>query len=118
MGASEDRMDQLIKGECDKLCNFLQAKNRSYGNSVAEPVRVFSKASPAEQMAVRMDDKLSRMLKGKEYPGDNDKYDLMGYLLLERVVERFLNENEFLERANPDPPSPTIPRMVDLGSDC
>lgn len=39
---------------------MLLAKNAAYGNSALEPVRIFSKADPTEQIRVRIDDKLSR----------------------------------------------------------
>lgn len=68
---------------------MLVAKNTSYGNSVMAPVRVFAKGMSIQDMiAVRMDDKISRIMNGEAFPGDNDVKDLTGYLLLELVRER------------------------------
>lgn len=71
-----------IAAECDNLKALLLAKNESYGNSALDPVRLFSKASPVEQLLVRIDDKLSRLARGGEYPGDDTVRDLAGYLVL------------------------------------
>jgi hypothetical protein len=64
------------------LAYFLAQKNIAYGDSALNPVRVFSKADPKEQILVRMDDKINRLMKGTEFIGDDDLKDLLGYLLL------------------------------------
>ena len=79
---------EMIVEVCDEIKSFLIEKNKSYGNSAAEPVRVFSKASPLEQINVRMDDKLSRIARGNEYCDDDTEKDLCGYLLLKMVCKR------------------------------
>jgi hypothetical protein len=61
---------------------MLIEKNRAYGDSALEPVRIFSKAQTIEQLYVRIDDKLSRVEGGHEYPGDDTIKDLIGYLVL------------------------------------
>lgn len=76
---------------CLFIRDMLHAKNDSYGNSALEPVRIFSKADPGEQLRVRLDDKLSRLIKGKAYVGDNDVVDLIGYLVLLLVYEEMHN---------------------------
>lgn len=75
----------MIREACNEMAERLIAKNRAYGNSAMEPVRVFSKADPLEQINVRLDDKLSRIMKGEEYEGDDNEFDLEGYLVLKRV---------------------------------
>jgi hypothetical protein len=50
----------LIRHECDALCEMLLEKNAKYGNSALEPIRCFSRADPLEQIRVSIDDKLSR----------------------------------------------------------
>lgn len=52
---------QAIERECAGLAAMLLAKNASYGNSALAPLRVFSRADAAEQLRVRIDDKLSRL---------------------------------------------------------
>jgi hypothetical protein len=72
---------------CYEIAEMLCAKNRAYGDSALSPVRIFSKASNIEQINVRMDDKLSRLMKGdvNAYGEDVEK-DLIGYLILKRIA--------------------------------
>ena len=77
----------LIREACNQMADFLIAKNKAYGNSAMEPIRVFSKSGPLEQINVRLDDKLSRIMKGEEYTGDDNEFDLEGYLVLKRVCK-------------------------------
>lgn len=64
-----------------EIVEMLVKKNESYGNSALDPIRVFSKADRIEQLKVRIDDKLSRIYRGKEI-GEDTINDLIGYLLL------------------------------------
>jgi hypothetical protein len=72
---------------CMAIAQMLIEKNISYGDSALDPVRIFSKADPVEQLHVRIDDKLSRLMKGTDYPGDNDIDDLIGYLVLLKIAK-------------------------------
>ncbi len=72
---------QRIKDQCDAICDMLLAKNRNYGDSALAPLRVFSKVSANEQLLVRIDDKISRIARGKE-AGEDALLDLVGYLIL------------------------------------
>lgn len=85
MNSNEINYEHLIREACNEMAERLISKNRAYGNSAMEPVRVFSKADPLEQINVRLDDKLSRIMKGEEYEGDDNEFDLEGYLVLKRV---------------------------------
>ena len=78
-----------ILATCLEIAHMLVKKNIAYGNSALEPVRIFSKAGPKEQLYVRIDDKLNRLIKGTDYPGDNDIDDLIGYLILLKVAKEF-----------------------------
>ena len=64
-------------------------KNRAYGNSAGDPIRVFSSASTREQFLVRMDDKLSRLIRGVDtHLVQEDTYlDLIGYLVLYYITQ-------------------------------
>jgi hypothetical protein len=62
-------------------------KNIAYGDSALDPVRIFSKSDAVEQLRVRIDDKLSRLMKGTDYIGDNDIDDLIGYLVLLKIAK-------------------------------
>lgn len=86
---NDSGMAGAIEQACAQVRDFLLQKNASYGNSAADPVRVFSKADPMEQINVRLDDKLSRLIRGGAYPGDNDEQDILGYLILKQAVRIF-----------------------------
>ena len=75
---TEDQIDRVMR----EITEMLVAKNRAYGDSALDPVRVFSKSDAIEQIYVRIDDKLSRVKRGHEYPGDDTIFDLVGYLVL------------------------------------
>lgn len=85
--SSEDVQDAISK-VCSELERMLTEKNKAYGNSVLDPVRIFSKATAIEGALVRVDDKLSRLCRGYEYPGDDTVRDLIGYLILILVGRR------------------------------
>ena len=83
-----NQTEHEIKLICDDMSEMLILKNRAYGNSALDPVRIFSKSDNIEQLMVRIDDKLSRFARGNEFPGDNDIDDLIGYLVLLKVANR------------------------------
>lgn len=60
-----------------EIGEMLVDKNAAYGDSALNPVRVFSRANPAEQLRVRIDDKLSRLSRG-ETAGEDVERDLLG----------------------------------------
>lgn len=84
---SLDPVARMIEQECDAIKKLLLEKNRAYGNSALNPIRVFSKADPVEQILVRIDDKLSRLSRG-EAAGEDVVKDLIGYLILLRIAMR------------------------------
>jgi hypothetical protein len=77
----------MIRQECLDVAAFLVAKNQAYGNSALDPVRCFSKADPLEQLKVRLDDKLSRLMRG-DAAGEDVELDLLGYLVLLRIARK------------------------------
>lgn len=79
---------RTVLSEIEKL---LVAKNEAYGNSALDPINVFSMASAVEQLKVRIDDKLNRLYRGKEYGSEDTVTDLLGYLVLLKIAEA---ENE------------------------
>ncbi len=87
--SSLDLAQQYIAEECDAIKELLLAKNLKYGNSATNPLRIFSKADPVEQIHVRIDDKLSRIkTTGQSGPDEDTVKDLIGYLVLLRVAQR------------------------------
>lgn len=86
---------------CHEIAHMLVKKNIAYGNSALEPVRIFSRADAREQLHVRIDDKLSRIMRGTEYVGDNDIDDLIGYLVLLKIAKyRDIETQEDYELVN------------------
>lgn len=75
-----------IAETCDAIKELLLAKNRKYGDSALNPMRVFSNASPTEQIRVRLDDKLSRLKNMQEDEDEDVITDLIGYLVLYKIA--------------------------------
>lgn len=85
-----------IETFCNNLRDFLIEKNKRYGNSALEPIRVFSKASVDSQLRTRLDDKISR-IKNSDELRKNDTVDLMGYLVLLCIANDWLDCKEFID---------------------
>lgn len=85
---------QIIAQICDEIKSMLLEKNRKYGNSALEPIRVFSKADAKEQIRVRIDDKLSRLRSLQQDETEDVISDLIGYLVLLKVSEKMQQELE------------------------
>ena len=88
---SED-VAALIAAECDAVKAMLLAKNKAYGNSALEPLRVFSRLPADAQIKVRLDDKLSRLARGSGEETEDVEADIVGYLILMRVHRRMVAE--------------------------
>ena len=73
-----------ITETCDEIRELLLKKNKAYGDSAFAPIRIFSKSDSSEQLKVRIDDKLNRLLQGDDsIEADEDIIkDLIGYLVL------------------------------------
>lgn len=76
-----------IQATCDEIKQMLLEKNKAYGDSALNPLRVFSRASPSEAILVRLDDKISRLARGSA-AGEDVILDLMGYLVLLRIAQK------------------------------
>lgn len=74
--------EQNVRRTTDGIADLLIAKNKAYGDSALNPIRVFSKSDRIEGLYQRIDDKLSRVSRGTDYPGDDTVKDLIGYLCL------------------------------------
>lgn len=84
-------MEKEIAKVCDEVCAMLLQKNAAYGNSVPDPLCVFSKANAMERIHVRLDDKLSRIARGTA-SGEDTEMDLIGYLVLKRAILKLENK--------------------------
>ena len=90
-----------ISGVCDDIKELLIHKNRKYGNSALKPCRVFSKGSAVEQLLVRIDDKLNRIMQGAGLLAEDEDVvnDLIGYLVLLKIG---MNDEKHKELYNVD----------------
>jgi len=81
---------ELIDQECENIKQLLIAKNKAYGNSFQHPINIFCKLSAEDQINCRIDDKLNRMKNGKdtEFIPEDTEMDLIGYLVLKRVLRK------------------------------
>jgi hypothetical protein len=95
---NQERVQELIIAECTFISAFLVSKNRAYGNSFADPIQVFAKSNPMEQLNVRIDDKIKRLInpdkKSKRGVREDTVLDLIGYLILKRVMNKIRKEGE------------------------
>lgn len=85
--SSLEKFKKELRAVLDDDFDFLVEKNRQYGDSALDPLRIFSKSSTKEQIFVRMDDKLSRIKRGDAKIEDTFR-DLRNYLNLLEVLER------------------------------
>jgi len=85
---AQPRPDFEVRLECilNDIRVMLVSKNTAYGNSALDPVRIFSTTNPVEQIKVRIDDKLSRLVRGSA-AGEDVATDLIGYLILLRMAQ-------------------------------
>jgi len=72
---------QRAKSLLTSIAQMLEEKNRAYGDSASNPLRIFSSCNADEQLRVRIDDKLSRINRGSGDQEDTLR-DLIGYLAL------------------------------------
>lgn len=79
--------DDIVR-VCDRVKALLLEKNEKYGDSALNPCRVFSKASTTEQILVRIDDKLNRIMQGAGLLATDEDVvlDTMGYLVLLKIA--------------------------------
>ena len=81
---NEDESSFKISKTMTEITTFLLDKNQQYGDSALQPIRIFSTADKTEQIKVRIDDKLNRLMQGNaSLESDEDVVkDLIGYLVL------------------------------------
>ena len=85
-----------IELTCDNIKKFLLEKNKRYGDSALNPVRIFSKLENDEQIKIRLDDKLSR-IKNSDELRKNDIVDITGYLILLLISKDWNNFDDLID---------------------
>lgn len=84
---TEDIQAEILN-QVKSIGSLLIEKNRKYGNSALEPNRIFSRASTLEQLYVRCDDKINRIMNRQNDEDEDVIQDLIGYLILIRVYKK------------------------------
>lgn len=87
MSYNEKDFEIKVKKVCNDIANLLISKNKSYGNSALEPLNCFYKGDATTAIKVRIDDKLSRIMRGKEYGQEDTIMDLLGYLVILKISQ-------------------------------
>jgi len=87
------RFSEILHEEIKKIETMLLAKNKDYGSSAIVPINIFANGDAIEQIMVRIDDKLNRIRNLKQTkitPNilEDTEMDLIGYLLILKVVRR------------------------------
>ena len=85
-----------IEKVCNGMARLLSEKNKRYGNSALEPLRVFSRADATDGIMVRLDDKLSR-IKNSDKLRKNDISDLIGYLVLLCIAQGWTGFDDLID---------------------
>lgn len=83
----EGSFEQNVRRITDQIADLLIAKNKAYGDSALNPIRVFSKSDRIEQLNVRIDDKISRIQRGTDFEDEDTERDLIGYLVLKLIAK-------------------------------
>lgn len=89
----EQKYENYIISTIEDIKETLLQKNKSYNNSIFEPVRVFSDSSPIDRVKMHLDEKLSRILLGHGYDKEDDYFDLLGYLILYKTLQTIEQED-------------------------
>ena len=90
-----DEVQATIRTQCSEIAEMLCEKNAAYGNAVCSPIAIFSKASPLEQIKIRIDDKLARIQRSDANAlGEDAVFDMIGYLILYRTYDKLIQEVE------------------------
>ncbi len=83
-----DTIDE-VKYILDSIKTMLEEKNKAYGDSALNPIRLFSRADAVESLCVRIDDKINRIKNsGLNADTEDSVQDLIGYLVLLQIARK------------------------------
>ena len=86
--AAHDQFCEDLKLVLQSIEQLLIEKNRKYGDSALNPCRIFAKSDAVEQLRVRIDDKLNRIINRQADEDEDVEVDLIGYLLMMQIAKR------------------------------
>lgn len=92
MSKTQEKIEETL----NSFKNMLLEKNKRYGDSAINPVRLFSKQPADEGIMIRLDDKINR-IKNSDQLRKNDVSDLMGYLTLLCISKGWTNFEELID---------------------
>jgi hypothetical protein len=98
----EERFNELKNSVLNSVSEVLIEKNRKYGNAALEPIGLFYKGDSVASIAIRIDDKVSRVRNADELR-KNDMFDLLGYSILLGISQNYWDipgEYEFDEKVH------------------
>ena len=72
----------LYNEKVERILNHLLEKNRKYGNSALNPIRIISNENTVEQLYIRIDDKLNRVINRQNDEDEDLPFDIAGYFIL------------------------------------
>jgi len=87
---------QKISDICDNLKEFLIEKNRRYGNSALEPMKIFGDFDAEDLLKIRLTDKIMR-IKNSEIDRKNDYIDMLGYIILLCVSKDWVDFKDLID---------------------
>ena len=93
MKSTQEKIEQVF----DNFKEFLLEKNRRYGDSAVNPLKIFSLHEPENPICSRLDEKLQRVLSSDAGIRFNDTADCIGYLLLLCVQKDWTVFDELLD---------------------
>lgn len=86
---------------CEQLKKLLLHKNKKYGNSAIEPIRIFvPEGAKLYNIESRLDEKLSRVIEevsNTTHPKPGDVVDIAGYCVLWLVKNDVLDFKEWMD---------------------
>jgi hypothetical protein len=72
----------LYNQKVEDILKHLLDKNRKYGNSALNPIRIVSSENTVEQLYIRIDDKLNRVINRQNDEDEDLPFDIAGYFIL------------------------------------
>ena len=77
-----EELNEFTNHKAHELIEHVISKNRKYGNSALNPIRIMSSANKLEQLYIRLDDKFNRLINRQDDEDEDLPFDIAGYFIL------------------------------------
>ena len=77
-----EELNEMVNHKAHELIEHVISKNRKYGNSALNPIRIMSTADKLEQLYIRLDDKFNRLINRQNDDDEDLPFDVAGYFIL------------------------------------